>query len=109
MAAIITSRVHADGAGDAGSAETAVASGVFREVLLVIVLGVVKWRRVCNLGGNASETRIVQAILEGLARRLGGALLLGRERVNRRPVLRADIVPLLHPLRRIVVFPENFQ
>src|SRR5258705_4702335 len=102
-------RIHADRTGNARATEAAVASGVLREVLLVIILRVVERRRVGNLGGDAPEARIVQPILERLARRFGGALLLGREGVDRRTVLRAGVVPLAHPLCRVVVFPEDFQ
>src|SRR2546426_12042212 len=84
-------RIHAEGTGDAGTAEPAVASRILGEVLLVIILGVVERRRVGNLGGDAPEARVVQAILERLPRCLGGALLLRRKGVHRRAVLRADV------------------
>src|SRR5581483_5643108 len=47
--------------------------------------------------------------LEALARSFGLALLLGRIGVDRRAVLRADIVALAHALGRVVAFPEHLQ
>src|SRR5947207_3171828 len=102
-------RVHANRTADARPAEPAVTSGILREVLLVIILGVVERRRVGDLRRDAVEARLVQPILKRRARGLRGALLLGSERVDRRSILGACVVPLPHPLRRIVAFPENFQ
>src|SRR6478736_5982696 len=74
-----------DRAGHAGTAEPAIAERVLGEILLVIVLGEIEFRR------------------------LGGLLLLRREGVDAGTVLRADVVALPHALRRVVAFPEHLE
>src|SRR5437588_2513929 len=81
-----------DRAADSGAAETAIAVGVFRQVLLVIVLGEVEFGRVADFGRDLAVPRGGEPCLVGLARGFGGAKLLGRIGVDRRAVLRADIV-----------------
>ena len=56
-----TSGGKADRAGHAGAADAAVAAGVLRQVLLVIVLGVVERRRVDDLGGDRAEAGLASA------------------------------------------------
>src|SRR4051812_20340221 len=99
----------ADRTADAGTAEAAVAAGVLREVLLVVLLGVVKLRRRQDFGRDASETGGGQPLLERVARPLGGALLDVTVGVNPRTVLGADVVALAHALGRIVILPEHLQ
>ena len=53
----LVARDEPDRAGDAGAAEAAVAARVLREVLLVVVLGVVKRRRVSDLGRDRAVAR----------------------------------------------------
>ena len=48
---------HADRAGHAGSAEAAVAVRVRRQVLLVVVLGVIERTRRCDLGRDRTVSR----------------------------------------------------
>src|SRR6185295_881699 len=50
-----------------------------------------------------------QLFLERVARGLGGALLFGVLEIDARAILRADVVALAHPLRRIVALPEDLQ
>src|SRR6185437_17016980 len=70
---------------------------------------VIERRRGGDLGGDGTVAGTGQQAAVRRARRLGGALLVGAVRVNRRAVLRPGIVPLPHPLRRVVVLPEHAQ
>src|SRR6202030_2780298 len=93
---------YADGAGDAGAAQPAVSVGILREVLLVVVLGVVEGPRLCDLGGDlavacSGESRLVRAC--GGFR--GGVLGLV-EVQDRGAVLGAAVVALAHPLGGVV-------
>src|SRR4051812_42383704 len=102
-------RRQADRAGDAGAAEAAVAVRVLREVLLVVRLGVVERPRRRELGRDLAVAGAAQLGLIGGARALHlGALLLARP-VDRRAVLRADVVALAEALRRVVSLPEAAQ
>src|SRR5204862_5540 len=60
-----------------------------------------------DLGGDPAEARLRQHALIGVARRFRERPLLGRGDVDSRAVLRADVVPLAHPLRRVVALPEH--
>src|SRR5580692_6803140 len=100
-------RLDSDRAADAGAAETAVAVWVFREILLVVVLGVEELRRRHDLRGDRAVTGRGQLLLKRDARHLRRTLLLGVLDVDPRAILGADVVALPHPLRRIVVLPED--
>src|SRR5262245_44515783 len=100
---------HPNLAGDSGTPDAAVAAGVLVEILLMIILGVVERGRVEDLGRDAPEARRRQSILIRRSRGFGRPLLLRRVAVDRRPVLRADIVALAHPLCGIVILPEQLQ
>src|SRR5262245_49894140 len=96
-------------AGHAGAAETAVAVGILREILLVVVLGVVELRRRQNLGRDRPVAGLRERPLVLVARSLrGGALRLVVE-IDPGAILRADVVALAHALRRIVALPERLQ
>src|SRR5687767_5883229 len=97
----------ADRTAHARAADAAVAARILGKILLVIVLGVKERRRVGDLGGDASEAGRRQPILVGGARRFGRALLFRRERIDGGTVLSPHVVPLAHPLRGIVVLPEQ--
>src|SRR5438132_12251408 len=88
-----------DRAGDAGTAEPAVAVRVLREVLLVVRLGVVERPGRRDLGRDLAVAGALQLCLEHVARRLGGRALRVVGRVDRGAVLRAGVVALAHPLR----------
>src|SRR5580704_11874772 len=98
-----------DRAGDAGAAESAIAERVLRQILLVVILGEIEWRRLADFGGDAAKPGALEARFVAFARRLGGPLLLGGIGVDRRAVLRPDIVALAHPLGRVVALPEDFE
>src|SRR5262249_21116772 len=93
--------------GDTGTPQTAVAVRVLREVLLVVRLRVVERAGLGDLGRDLAVARAGELRLERLARRLRGGALRVRGRVDRRAVLRADVVALAHALRRVVVLPEE--
>src|SRR5262245_6675192 len=99
----------ADGARHAGAAVAAVTPRVFREILLVIVLGVVELGSLANLRGDGPVTRRRERPLVRVARGLGETALLGRHAVDRRPVLRADVIALAHALGGIVALPEGLE
>src|SRR5579872_1731510 len=96
-------------AAHAGAAEAAVAVRILREVLLMIVLGVVELGCRDDLGRNRAVPGFRDRALILVARTFRGVLLLLVEVVDARSILRADVVPLPHPLRRIVGLPERLQ
>src|SRR5207247_7734391 len=102
-------RSNADRAAHAGAAEAAISVRVLREVLLMIVLGVVALGRRLDLGRDRAVSRRGQLLLKRVTRSLGRALLIVVRVVDARPVLRAGIVSLSHALRRIVTLPEHLQ
>src|SRR6185437_2356450 len=96
-------------AGHAGAAEAAIAVGILRQVLLVIILGVVEGRRIGDLGGGRAAYKTRERLLKGITRGLGAATLLGARGIDRRAVLRADVVALAHALGRVVALPEGLE
>src|SRR5690606_31427525 len=92
---------------DPGAPDPAVAVGVLGQILLVIVLGVIKRRRLAELGGDVPVAGRVQGRLIGLPGRARGLGLLGRVGVDRRAILSADVVALPHALGGIVALPEH--
>src|SRR5262245_16998316 len=90
----------ADGARHAGAAVAAVTPRVFREILLVIVLGVVELGSLANLGGDGPVTRRRERPRVRVAGGLGETALLGRHAVDRRRVLRAAVIGPEHDLGR---------
>src|SRR4029079_18330625 len=91
------------------AAEAAVAVRVLRQVLLVVVLGVVEVVQRRDLGRDLAVDTAAESVLERRARRVGRLTLGVARRVDRRAVLGADIVALAHALGRIVVLPEALQ
>src|SRR5262249_46202196 len=100
-------RFHTHGAGDAGPAESAIAVRVLRQILLVVGLRVVERPRLGDLRRDLAVTGARELRLEELTRCLGRRPLRVPRRVDRRAVLRADVVALAHALRRMVVLPEE--
>src|SRR5579863_7707070 len=91
------------------AADAAIAVRILGEVLLVVVLGVVERRRAGDLGGDWLEPARGEGGVVALARALGGLALPWRRREDRGPILGADVVPLPHALRRIVVLPKDLE
>jgi NAD(P)-dependent dehydrogenase (short-subunit alcohol dehydrogenase family) len=87
----------------------AVAEGVFVQVLLVVVLGVVEVGGRGDLGSDPPVTRTSELGLELIPHSLGSFQLLRRGRDNRRSVLGADVVALPHPLGRVMVLKEDLE
>src|SRR5690606_28005155 len=98
-----------DRAGVAVGSVVAVAVRVLVQVLLVVGLGVVERARRRQLGGDRAVPGLRQHPPEGILGQLRGPLLLRRGPVDRRAVLRADVVAL--PVRggRVVVLPEGLE
>src|SRR4029453_11069635 len=98
-----------DRAAHAGPTQAAVAVGDLREVLLVVVLGVVEVAERRDLGRDLAVAGLAQALAEELLGALG-RLALGLGAVeDRRAVLGAHVVALAHALGRVVVLPEELQ
>src|SRR5512139_153235 len=104
-----TRRLGAGGEGDSGRRVAAVAVGVLRQVLLVVVLGEVERAGRHDLGGDVAVAALPQPRREGRPRLLGGLSLGVRRDVDRRAVLRADVVALAEALRRVVLLPEHLE
>src|ERR671911_717708 len=96
-----------DRAAHARAAQPAVPAGVLGEVLLVVVLGVVERPGLGDLGRDVAEAGAAELLLVGLLRDDRGVALSLARRVERRPVLGADVVALAHALGRVVVLPEE--
>src|SRR5712692_2676357 len=96
-------------AGDARSANPAIAAGVLREVLLVVVLRVVERRRRGDFRRDFPESGARKRALVIFLGCLRGVLLLLAEGIDGRTVLRSHVVSLAHPLGWIVVLPEDAQ
>src|SRR5438132_4101837 len=92
-------------AGDPGAAEAAIAERVLCQVLLVVILGEIKGWRGADLGRDRAVAGLAEPRLVHLAPGLGGLALARRIGIDRRAVLRADIVALAHPLGRVVPLP----
>src|SRR5262249_53890025 len=86
----------ADLAAHAGTAEPAVAKRVLRQILLVIILGVVERRRVEDFRGDRTVAALVERRLESRLRRFGGRALRRARHVDAGAILRADVVALAH-------------
>src|SRR3954470_24146510 len=89
---------RSDGAGDAGSLQAAVSTRVLRQVLLVVLLGVVELGRRSDLGADLATARAAQRRLVRVARRAPLFRLPFTVREDAGAVLGADVVPLAHPL-----------
>src|SRR5918997_4089417 len=100
-------RVDPDRAAHAGPSQTAVPVRHFVQVLLVVALRIVELPGGCDLRGYRAVTATLKRLLVGLAGLLGGPALLVVNVVDRRAILRADVVALAHPLRRVVGLPEH--
>src|SRR4051794_3353586 len=98
-----------DRAAHARAAQTAVATGVLLQILLVVGLGEVEGPGGRDLGGDLAHPGRGQTLLVGVARGLGRRALLVVGVVDGRPVLRADVVALTHALRRVVALPEELE
>src|SRR5690606_33746137 len=93
----------------AAAAEPAVPAGIFREILLVIILGVVERLLAADLRRDPAEPARRQRALVAVAAAHGLRASRVAADVDRGPILRADIVALAHALRRVVRFPEQLK
>src|SRR5690606_7109943 len=103
-------RGEADRAADAGAAQAAVAGGILRQVLLVLVLGVVEGRRgEADVGADRAVPGVAQPRLVGVAAGQRQRVLVGVVAEDHRTVLGAHVVALAHALGRVVVLPEGLE
>src|SRR3569623_3308774 len=84
----------------AGAAQATVAAGVFGEILLMVILGIVEGRRRDDFGGAAAATGLLKSVLIGGERGLRGLHLLVVVRIYAGAVLSTDIIALAHALSR---------
>src|SRR5215510_10903935 len=105
--ALMRGDAGADLAAHAGPAQAAITGRVLGEVLLMVVLGEVERRRVEDFRRDRAKPLGAQCALVHGARRFGGPALLGREHVDARAILGADIVALAHALGGIMILPEG--
>src|SRR4051794_30629992 len=96
----------ADRARHTGAAEPAIAGRIFRQILLVIVLGEIELRRLDDLGGDLAIAFGRQRLAERSLGFLGRLLLRRGGRVDAGAILGADVVALAHTLGRVVALPE---
>src|SRR6516225_4328442 len=101
--------LRADRTRDAGAAMAAIAVGVLGEILLVVVLGEIERAGRDDLGGDRPVAGLRQRLGVAVARGLGRLTLRLAHVIDRRTVLRADIIALAHALRRVMAFPEAAQ
>lgn len=95
--------------GDPGPSQTTVSIRVFIQVLLVVILCVVERLGFGYFSCNRTKTSLGQYLLVLIFGGQGFLELLLCVDVDGRAVLRPEIVPLPHPLGRVVAFPENFE
>src|SRR5215469_5810478 len=95
--------------GHSTAAQPAVAIGILREILLVIILGVKELRRVADFRGDGAVSRGGELRLISVPRGLGSVPLRLVSHVDRGAILRTDVAPLPHPLRGIVRLPERLE
>src|SRR5438132_11057777 len=88
---VASSSLQADRAAHAGRVVGAVAVGVLRQVLLVVILGVEELRRFADLRGDLVVACGTQAVLVRIAARARRLLLKLAVGVDRASVLRPDV------------------
>src|SRR6185437_9319414 len=95
--------------GHSTAAQPAVATGVLRQILLMIVLGVKEPGRVTDFRGDGAVSGGGEPGLIRAPGNLGCIPLCLVGHVNRGAVLRADVASLPHPLRGVVRLPEGLE
>src|SRR5581483_2908629 len=91
------------------AAQPAVAAGILRQILLVIVLGVKELRRVADFRRDGAVSRGGKPGLISTPGDLGRVPLGPVGHVDRGAILCADIPSLAHALRGIVRLPEHLE
>src|SRR5713226_7265937 len=85
-------------AAHAGPAKAAVSVRIFRQVLLVVVLGVVERGRGQHFRRDRAEACSRQPLLIGRARSFRSLALSLVDVIEARSILRPDVIPLAHAL-----------
>src|SRR6185437_7335237 len=106
LSALLITRNPAGFEGHSATAQSAVPIGILRQILLVILLGVIELRRVADFRGNGAVPGGAESGLIRTPRDLGGVPLCLVGHVYRRAVLRTDIASLAHPLRGVMRLPK---
>src|SRR5687767_13107860 len=75
---------------------------ILRQVLLVIILGVIKLRRLQDLGGDLAVAGLGQTLLIRLLSLLRGGTLFVVVEIDAGAILSADVVALAHAVGRVV-------
>src|SRR5258706_9233107 len=99
----------ADRTRHAGAAKSAIAGWILGEILLMIILGEIEFAGRRDLRGYGTEALCSQRFLIGRSGCIGSFALRVTEGVDRRAVLRPDIIALAHALRRVVTFQKRLQ
>src|SRR4051812_11573062 len=108
-AAMSRRNAGADLAGHAGPAQPAISARIFGEILLMIILGEIEFRRVDDLGADGGIALGTQRLVICFLRRLGGYALGRRGGVDAGAILRTDVIALPHALGRVMAFPKSLQ
>ncbi len=94
-------------AGHTGPADSAITIGVFRQILLVVVLGEIERLSIGDFRRDLSVSRTSELRLVLGARCQRARTLTRVEHLDDAAVLRSDVVALTHSLGGIVVLPER--
>ena len=100
---------QSDRTGHPSSPYAAITIGIFRQILLVIILGHVKRSGLNNLGGACAISCRVETRVERGSARLSRGLLRRGGPVDAAAVLRADVIALAIQLGGIVNEEKNLQ
>src|SRR5215212_7844239 len=103
----VGTHAESDWAAHAGTSQTAVSVGDFVQVLLVVGLCVIERASGRDLRGDRPVTGTPKRLLVGVASLLCSQALLVACVVDCRAVLRAYVVALTYPLRRVMGLPEH--
>src|SRR5258708_164743 len=101
-------RGNADRTAHARAAEAAIAHRILRQILLMVVLGKIKCRRIEDFGGDGTKAPRLELLAIHFFRCFRGPALVGSEGIEAGAILRAHVVALAHALGRIVILPERF-
>jgi len=93
----------------ARAAQATVATGILREILLVVILSLVELRRGNDFRRNPTVAGPIELFLKHVARCFRGVVLRFVVVVDAGSILSPDVVALSHSLCRVVILPECFQ
>src|SRR5690606_28284737 len=88
---------------------SAIAARILGEILLVIILSEIKWRRLEDLGRDCIIAFLPECRFKIALRGFRHLPLRTVKNIDARAVLRTDVIALPHALRRVVVFPKGLE